>query len=102
MSDFVTVADAKDIGPGEGRVVEVAGNEVALFNLNGTFYAIDNMCVHQGGPLGEGVLEGESVVCPWHSWKYNVKTGVCTTNPSRSVKTYSVKIEDGQVKVAST
>ncbi|HTN42991.1 MAG TPA: nitrite reductase small subunit NirD [Nitrospiria bacterium] len=102
MSDFVTVADAKDIGPGEGRVVEVQGNEVALFNLNGTFYAIDNMCVHQGGPLGEGMLEGESVICPWHSWRYNVKTGVCSTNPSMKVKTYSVKIEDGQVRVAST
>jgi len=101
MSDFVTVADAKEIGPGEGRVVEVNGDEVALFNLNGTFYAIDNMCVHQGGPLGEGMLEGENVICPWHSWKYNVKTGVCSTNPSMKVKTYSVKIEDGQVKVAS-
>jgi len=100
MSDFVTVADAKEIGPGEGRVVEVNGDEVALFNLNGTFYAIDNMCVHQGGPLGEGMLEGENVICPWHSWKYNVKTGVCSTNPSMKVKTYSVKIEDGQVKVA--
>jgi len=102
MSDFVTVADVKDIVPGEGRVVEVHGNEVALFNLNGTFYAIDNMCVHQGGPLGEGMLEGESVICPWHSWRYNVKTGVCSTNPSMKVKTYSVKIEEGQVKVAST
>ena len=101
MADFVTVANAKDIGPGEGRVVEVNGDEVALFNLNGTIYAIDNMCVHQGGPLGEGMLEGESVICPWHSWKYNVKTGVCSTNPSMKVKTYSVKIEDGQVKVAS-
>jgi NAD(P)H-dependent nitrite reductase small subunit len=102
MGDFVTVADVKDIGPGEGRVVEIDGNEVALFNLNGTFYAIDNMCVHQGGPLGEGILEGESVICPWHSWRYNVKTGVCSTNPSMKVNTYSVKIEDGQIKVAST
>ncbi|HET6465768.1 MAG TPA: nitrite reductase small subunit NirD [Nitrospiria bacterium] len=100
MSDFVTVANAKDIGPGEGLVVEVNGDEVALFNLNGTFYAIDNMCVHQGGPLGEGMLEGEDVICPWHSWKYNVKTGVCSTNPSMKVRTYSVRIEDGQVKVA--
>ncbi|HET6466529.1 MAG TPA: Rieske 2Fe-2S domain-containing protein, partial [Nitrospiria bacterium] len=79
MADFVTVANAKDIGPGESRVVDVHGEEVALFNLNGTFYAIDNMCVHQGGPLGEGMLEGEDVICPWHSWKYNVKTGVCST-----------------------
>lgn len=102
MQDFVTVAEAKDIGPGEGRVVEVDGNELAIFNLDGTYYAIDNMCVHQGGPLGEGLLEGDIVICPWHSWRYNVKTGACSTNPSVKVKTYSIKIDRGQVKVAFT
>ncbi|MBI3611526.1 MAG: nitrite reductase small subunit NirD [Nitrospirae bacterium] len=102
MSEYVTVAKPEDLAPGQGRVVEVNGNEVALFNLNGTFYAIDNMCAHQGGPLGEGLLEGETVICPWHSWKYSVKSGVCSTNPSVKVKTYSVKIESGQIKVALT
>ena len=102
MSEYVSVAKPEDLAPGEGRVVEVQGNEVALFNLNGAFYAIDNLCVHQGGPLGEGLLEGENVICPWHSWKYNLKSGVCPTNPSVKVKAYSVKIEDGQVKVALT
>jgi 3-phenylpropionate/trans-cinnamate dioxygenase ferredoxin component len=102
MSEYVAVAQPEELTPGEGRVVEVNGNEVALFNLNGTFYAIDNVCVHQGGPLGEGVLEGEHVVCPWHRWKYNVKSGVCEANPSVKVKTYSVKLEDGQIKVALT
>ena len=102
MSEYVTVAKPEDLAPGQGRVVEVNGNEVALFNLNGTFYAIDNMCAHQGGPLGEGLLEGETVICPWHSWKYNVTSGVCSSNPSVNVKTYSVKIENGQIKVALT
>jgi NAD(P)H-dependent nitrite reductase small subunit len=102
MSEYVTVAKLEDLGPGQCRVVEVNGNEVAVFNLNGTFYAIDNMCAHQGGPLGEGLLEGETVICPWHSWKYNVTTGICSTNPSRKVKTYSVKIENGQIQVATT
>jgi len=102
MSEYVAVARVEEFAPGEGRVVEVNGNEVAVFNLNGTFYAIDNICVHQGGPLGEGVLEGENVICPWHRWKYNVKSGVCAANPSVTVQTYSVKVEDGQVKVAST
>jgi NAD(P)H-dependent nitrite reductase small subunit len=102
MSEYVTVAKSEDLAPGEGCVVEVNGNEVALFNLNGTFYAIDNMCAHQGGPLGEGLLEGENVICPWHSWRYNVKTGVCSANPSVKVKTYSVKIENDQIKIALT
>ena len=102
MSEYVTVAKPEDLAPGQGCVVEVNGNEVALFNLDGTFYAIDNMCAHQGGPLGEGLLEGETVICPWHSWKYNVKSGVCSSNSSVNVKTYSVKIENGQIKVALT
>ncbi|HEY5593639.1 MAG TPA: nitrite reductase small subunit NirD [Nitrospiria bacterium] len=102
MSEYVTVAKPEDLAPGQGCVVEVNGNEVALFNLDGTFYAIDNMCAHQGGPLGEGLLEGETVICPWHSWKYNVKSGICSSNPSVNVKTYSVKIENGQIKVALT
>ena len=102
MSEYVTVAESKDLAPGQGCVVEVNGNEVALFNLNGTFHAIDNMCAHQGGPLGEGLIEGENVICPWHSWKYNVKTGICSGNPSVKVKTYLVKIENDQIKIAST
>lgn len=100
MSDFVAVARTEDLPPGQGRVVEVNGTEVALFNLNGTYYAIDNTCAHQGGPLGEGLLQGEEVVCPWHSWRYNVKTGISPANPSVKVKTYSVKIESGSVMVA--
>jgi nitrite reductase (NADH) small subunit len=102
MSEYVTVAKSEELGPGQSLVAEVNGNEVAVFNVDGTFYAIDNMCAHQGGPLGEGLLEGETVICPWHSWKYNVKTGICSTNPSRKVKTYSVKIENGQIRVATT
>jgi NAD(P)H-dependent nitrite reductase small subunit len=102
MSEYVTVGRSEEVGPGQSLVVEVNGNEVAVFNVNGTYFAIDNMCAHQGGPLGEGLLEGENVICPWHSWKYNVKTGICATNPSRKVKTYSVKIENGQIQVATT
>ncbi|MBI3811530.1 MAG: nitrite reductase small subunit NirD [Nitrospirae bacterium] len=102
MSEYVTVAKPGDLAPGDGCVVEVNGNEVALFNINGTYYAIDNMCAHQGGPLGEGLVEGENVICPWHSWRYNVKTGICAANPSVQVKTYSVKVENGQVKIAFT
>jgi len=102
MSEYVIVAKPEDLAPGAGSVVEINGNEVALFNINGTYYAIDNMCAHQGGPLGEGLVEGENVICPWHSWRYNVKTGICAGNPSAKVKTYPVKVENGQIKVALT
>lgn len=102
MSEFVVVAKIQDLAPGEGRVVDVNGNEVALFNLDGAYYAIDNICVHRGGPLGEGLVEGEVVICPWHDWRYNIKTGVSPTNPAIKVKIYNVKVENGEVKVSLT
>jgi nitrite reductase (NADH) small subunit len=99
MAEFVRVAGTADIPPGSGIVAEVNDQFIALFNVDGTFYAIDNICVHRGGPLGEGELEGEVVTCPWHAWQYNVKTGKSLTSPSASVKTYDVKVDGSDVKV---
>src|SRR5262245_17792027 len=97
MVNFVRVAATTDLPPGQGRVVVAGGRQIALFNVGGTFYAIDNTCLHLGGPLGEGFLEGETVICPWHGWTYNVTTGVCPINPNISVKTYPVKVEGLEV-----
>jgi nitrite reductase/ring-hydroxylating ferredoxin subunit len=99
MAEFVRVAGTADVPPGSGIVAEVNEQSIALFNVDGTFYAIGNVCVHRGGPLGEGELEGEVVTCPWHAWQYNVKTGKSLTNPSASVKTYEVKVDGSDVKV---
>jgi nitrite reductase/ring-hydroxylating ferredoxin subunit len=99
MGDYVKVASTADVPPGTGTVAEVAGQAVAVFNVNGAFYAIDNTCVHRGGPLGEGELDGDVVTCPWHAWQYDVKTGVSTTNPSARVKTYPVKVEGSDIKI---
>ena len=66
MSDFVAVIPAADVPPGTARTVEVRGIRIALFNVDGTFYAVDNTCPHAGGPLGEGKLNGGIVECPWH------------------------------------
>ncbi len=99
MAEFVRVAGAADVTPGTGMVAEVNGQAIAIFNVDGTFYAIDNTCVHRGGPLGEGELEEEAVTCPWHGWQYNVKTGGCINNPSASVKSYQVKIEGNDIQV---
>ena len=65
MADFVKVASTGDIPEGEGRCFEVNDQQVAVFNVDGTFYALDNVCPHQGGPLGEGELDGNMVTCPW-------------------------------------
>ncbi|TLY17294.1 MAG: Rieske 2Fe-2S domain-containing protein [Nitrospirae bacterium] len=99
MAEFVRVTATTDVAPGSGVVAEVNGKFIAVFNVDGTYYAIDNTCVHRGGPLGEGELEGDTVTCPWHGWQYNVKTGVSLTNPSASVKSYQVKVEGPDVKV---
>lgn len=99
MAEFVKVAGTAEVKPGSGIVAEVNGQAIALFNVGGSFYAIDNTCVHRGGPLGEGELDGDMVSCPWHGWQYDVKTGKSTTNPSACVKTYEVKVEGTDVKV---
>lgn len=99
MAEFLRVTGTTDVAPGSGIVAEINGQSIAVFNQNGTFYAIDNTCVHRGGPLGEGELDGDTVACPWHSWRYSVKTGKCLTNPSACVKTYDVKVEGSDIKV---
>lgn len=99
MAEFVKVTGTADVPPGSGIVTEINGQSVAVFNVDGTFYAIDNTCVHRGGPLGEGELEGDTVTCPWHGWQYSVKTGKSINNPSASVKSFQVKVEGSDVKV---
>jgi len=99
MADFIRVSGTADVTPGHGIVAEVNGKTLAVFNVEGIFYAIDNTCVHRGGPLGEGDVEGNVVTCPWHGWEYNVTTGECVNNPSAKVAVYQVKVEGNDVKV---
>ncbi|RMH07098.1 MAG: Rieske (2Fe-2S) protein [Nitrospirae bacterium] len=99
MAELVALATIHDIPEGTGYVAEVKGKSIALFNVDGTIYAIDNTCIHRGGPLGEGDLEGEVVTCPWHGWEYNVKTGISVNNPSAKVATYPVIVEGETIKV---
>jgi nitrite reductase (NADH) small subunit len=91
MPRTVVVAKLTDIQPGSCLSVEAEGITAVLFNLDGTIYAIDNTCPHAGGPLGEGIFEGETVQCPWHRWRYNVRTGEKVGNPEFKVPTYRVE-----------
>lgn len=99
--EFITVAKKDDLKPGECKVIEVNDKQVALHNVDGEFFATSNTCLHQGGPLGEGMLEGNIVTCPWHGWKYDVKTGVSPENAQVKVETFEVKVENDEVKIAS-
>jgi nitrite reductase/ring-hydroxylating ferredoxin subunit len=93
----VRLAAADEIPPGEGRVVEAAGRVLAVFNVEGRFYAIDNACMHRGGPLGEGELTGTVVTCPWHAWRWDVTTGANVNNPAVRMAAVPVTVENGQL-----
>lgn len=99
MGNFIKAAGKADIPEGHGKTVTLEGNAIALFNVGGTFHAIDNTCKHRGGPLGEGGLDGSQVTCPLHGWKYDVTTGGCLTNPSAVQKKYNVKAEGDDVLI---
>jgi nitrite reductase/ring-hydroxylating ferredoxin subunit len=94
------VAAVDSLAPGQCRTVQAAGHELALMNLDGAFFAIDNECSHKGAPLGGGHLENGCVYCPLHGWAFDVKTGGCRSNPEKPVKAYPTKIEDGEVWAA--
>ncbi len=96
---FVKVADVSDVPQGEGKVVHAGVKKVALFHVDGEFYAIQNYCPHAGGFLGLGSLKGTVVRCPRHSWGFDIVTGACKTNPRYETRVYPTKVEDGAVYV---
>jgi nitrite reductase (NADH) small subunit len=91
------VATVDELARGSTKKVEVEGDEIAIFNFNGIFYAISDTCPHRGAPLSEGFLEAEKVFCPWHCFDFNLKTGECTTVPSLSVRTYELRVEGNDI-----
>jgi len=101
MSEFAEVAKVSDLAPGEKMLVEYQGAPVGLFNIDGEFYAIDDVCTHDGGPLVEGELHGHIIVCPRHGARFDVKTGAVRSLPAYApVPTYRVKVEGGNILIA--
>ena|SRR2546429_5222036 len=100
MPEFVKVATTDEIPAGQARTVEVKGTEIALFNVGGSFHAIDNTCTHVGGPLSEGQIEGAEVTCPWHGAMFDVTTGQVLGLPAASnVTRYNVRIVGSDIEV---
>ena len=95
----VRVAGVGELGPGENRVVEADGRSIAVFNVEGRYYAIDNVCPHRGGPLGEGDLDGPVIACPWHAWRWDVTSGANVNNPAVRVACFRARVQDGAVFV---
>jgi len=99
VATYVRAARKQDIPEGQGVCSEIHGKSIAIFNVNGNFCAIHNLCPHRGGPLAEGDLEGSVVTCPWHAWQFDVTTGVNVEDENSKVKTYPVKVEGDDVMV---
>ena len=101
MADFVRVAGVSDVPAGEMLIVQVDGDDVVLANVDGEIYAFGGECTHRSGPLGEGVLEGDEVECPFHQGRFNVKTGEAIEEPpTEAVQTFQVQVEGDDIKVA--
>ena len=101
MSEFIKVANASDLPPGRAVIVEVGGRTIALFNVSGEFYALDNTCMHRGGPLGEGFVDQNNltVQCPWHGWVYNLASGLSPIDSMAKVEKFEVRVEGEDVKI---
>ncbi len=100
MSQSVKVARTSDLPPGNALAVEVSGERIALFNLQGTYYAIADTCPHKGGPLSEGRVQGTMVTCPWHGATFDITNGNVLSPPAdEQVKSYRVQIDGDEISI---
>jgi nitrite reductase/ring-hydroxylating ferredoxin subunit len=100
--NFVRVADIKDIQPSQMKQVQVDDEAICIANVDGKYYAIGNACTHEGGPLADGMLDGYEVECPWHDYKFDVRTGKVTNPPaSEPESTYAVKVGGNNILIKS-
>ena len=102
MPNFFPALDASSLPPGKGETVLLNGRRIAVFNVGGEFFALDDDCPHRGGPLGSGWVDADAcqVTCPLHGWAFDLKTGAGVTAPARPVRSHPVRVVDGKVEVA--
>jgi nitrite reductase (NADH) small subunit len=100
MSNFVKLTTQPEL-PAEGEAKEfpLGDRVICVANVNGTISAMDNVCLHRGGPLGQGAIEGNKLVCPWHGWQWDPKTGEAAHNPNARVAVYPLKVENDDVLI---
>jgi nitrite reductase (NADH) small subunit len=97
---YVRFCDRATLAPGVPRVGRAGRHEVAVFDLGDSVVAYENVCPHQGGPIGEGIVEAGTVTCPWHAWCFDLRTGSMTLGDFARLRRFGVKIDDGAVLVA--
>jgi nitrite reductase (NADH) small subunit len=97
---FTKLTTQSDLPPlNEAKEFPCSDKTICIANVNGEYSAMDNVCLHRGGPLGQGMVEGSKVVCPWHGWAWDVKTGHSAQDASMKVAVYPLKIENGEVLI---
>lgn len=101
MSDFVCVGDARDIAPGTGKPFTVGRFDIAVFNVAGDYFALENVCPHQGSPIADGSLEGPLLTCPWHAWCFDVRSGQMTLGEFSEIPQFDVRVEGGRMWISS-
>ena len=99
MASFLKVAAVSELPPGGAKVVEAQGKEIALFNVNGSLYALDNLCPHAGGPLAEGTVQEDAIECPWHGACFNLKTGKSSSPLADDVSAYPVRVAGSDIEI---
>jgi 3-phenylpropionate/trans-cinnamate dioxygenase ferredoxin component len=100
MSEWVTVARSGELAPGEWRVVDVDDARIAVFNLDGKFHAIEDVCTHDGGQLTGGTVEGDQIVCPRHGARFCIRTGAALSAPAyEPTYTFPVRVRNGEIQV---
>ena len=97
---FVTVARVEDIPRGAVANVRAGEEEIAIANVDDEFYATQGHCLHLQGPLGDGELEGPVLTCPWHGWQYDVRTGLNEFDHAIELRTYEVRVDNGEIQVS--
>ena len=100
MPVYSAVCREDEIPPGATHLVHLDGREIGLFHVGGEIYAMENTCLHAGGPLHEGTIEGTTVTCAWHQWQFDLRDGSCSLNPCVSLQTYDVRVRGGSVEIA--
>ncbi|MCW5980330.1 MAG: Rieske (2Fe-2S) protein [Bryobacteraceae bacterium] len=96
---FIRVGSLASLAPGQVTEVDVAGKQYALCNIGGELHALEGTCPHQGGPLGQGALHEEILVCPWHAWEYDCRTGENTWDADTKLQKFPVKIEGDDILI---
>ena len=100
VEGFQKVASASEIPSGKVKIAKFMGQEIAIANVEGQFYAFSNRCTHQGGPVGRGKLTGFAVQCPWHGSKFDIRTGAVLAPPAQTpLPTFAIKVEGGAIWV---